>query len=148
MDFPIIDLLDEQISKQWIADHFHPEGLKCPHCGANRNEAREFRQTAESKLTVYRCYQCDGIYNLYSGTLFAGSRLPPRKVILLLRGVLKGQPSTELAREIEVAKDTVLTWRHRIQAQAETLQSQTALPDAETETDEVFQNAGKKRSRT
>lgn len=147
MDFPIIELLDEQASKDWLEEHFHPEGMRCPQCGASRDAARAFRQTRESKLVVYRCYECDGVYNLYSGTLFEGSRLRAEQVVLLLRGVLKGQPSSEIAREVGVSKPTVLLWRHRLQAQAAEQQPQTPLPDSEAEVDEVFQNAGEKRCR-
>jgi len=28
MDFPIIDLLDKDLSVAWLMKHFHPEGLK------------------------------------------------------------------------------------------------------------------------
>ena len=77
MDFPIIDLLDEEISVTWLMKHFHPDGLRCPHCQAEHSEARYFRANVGSGLPVYRCQQCDGIYHLYSGTLFEGSQLTP-----------------------------------------------------------------------
>ena len=97
---------------------------------------------------MYRCQQCDGIYHLYSGTLFAGSHLTPSQVVLLLRGVLGGQSSAQLARELDLAYKTVLKWRHRIQANAERLQPDSALSDPATESDELFQNAGEKRRGT
>ncbi len=62
--------------------------------------ARFFRINSGSGLPVYRCQQCQGIYNLYSGTVFAGSQLAPVHVVLSLRGVLQGQRSAHLAREI------------------------------------------------
>jgi hypothetical protein len=34
MDFPIIDLLDEESSVEWLLQHWHPGGLHCPHCQA------------------------------------------------------------------------------------------------------------------
>jgi len=40
---------------------------------------------------------------------------------------------------------TVLTMRHRVQANAEIEQPKTALPGSHSETDEMFQNSGKKR---
>jgi transposase-like protein len=101
-----------------------------------------------SGLTVYRCLRCDGIYHLYSGTLFAESQLTPEQVVLLLQGVLQGKPSTQLGREIGLTEKTVRKWRHRLHAQAEQLQPDSALPDEETESDELFQNAGEKRRGT
>jgi transposase-like protein len=145
MDFPIIDLLDDELSSQWLLKHFHPNGLKCPHCGAALNQAREFRQTKTSQLTVYRCTLCQGIYNLYSRTVFEGRYFRPAQAVLLLRGVTKGQPSAEIAREIGVSRQTVLEVRQELQANAERHQPQTPLSDNQTETDEMFQNAGEKR---
>ncbi len=145
MDFPIINLLDTDGSAAWVEQHFHPQGMKCPHCQAGRDEARFFRVNRGSGLTVYRCLRCDGIYNLYSGTLFADSQLTPEHVVLLLQGVLQGKPSQQIAREIGLTEKTVRKWRHRLQAQAEALQPQSPLTDLETESDEMFQNAGGKR---
>jgi transposase-like protein len=145
MDFPIIDLLDSEASTAWIEQHFHPQGLMCPHCQAEREQGRSFRLNRGSGLTVYRCLRCDGIYNLYSGTLFADSQLTPEQVVLLLQGVLQGKSSQQIGREIGLTAKTVRKWRHRLQAQAEALQPQSPLTDLETESDEMFQNAGEKR---
>jgi transposase-like protein len=148
MDFPIIDLLDTDASTAWVERHFHPQGLKCPHCQAGRDQARFFRVNRGSGLTVYRCLRCDGIYHLYSGTLFAESQLTPEQVVLLLQGVLQGKSSCQIGREIGLTEKTVRKWRHRLQAQAEHLQPATPLSDVETESDELFQNAGEKRDGT
>ncbi len=145
MDFPIIDLLDEDYSVAWLVKHFHPDGMKCPHCQASRSQARYFRTNVGSGLSVYRCQSCDGIYHLYSGTLFEGAQLTPSQVVLLLRGFLQGQTSARLARELDLAYKTVLKWRRRFQANAERLQPETAIPDSHSESDEMFQNAGEKR---
>ena len=145
MDFPIVDLIDDELSRQWLLKHFHPEGLKCPHCGADLSQAREFRQTKTSHLTVYRCTLCQGIYNLYSRTVFEGRYFRPAQAVLLLRGVTKGQPTAEIAREIGVSRPTVHQVRQEIQANAEHHQPQTPLADDLTETDEMFQNAGEKK---
>jgi hypothetical protein len=49
------------------------------------------RDLDEWAYSVYRCLKCEGIYNLYSGTLFEKKHLRPSQVILLLRGAaLKG----------------------------------------------------------
>ncbi len=145
MDFPIIDLLDDEQSTAWLLQHFHPNGLRCPHCQASHTAARFFRINRGSGLPVWRCQRCQGIYNLYSGTVFAASHLAPVHVVLILRGVLQGQPSAQLAREIGLTEKTVLKWRHRLHAQAQQLQPNTPLPDRATESDEMFQNAGEKK---
>jgi transposase-like protein len=148
MDFPIIDLLDEEMSMAWLMKHFHPQGLKCPHCQSRHDEARFFRANTGSGLPVYRCNHCQGIYHLYSGTLFESSQLTPSQVVLLLRGFVQGQSSAQLSRELALTPKTVLKWRRRVQANAERLQPETPLPDSASESDEMFQNAGEKRRGT
>ena len=64
--------------------------------------------------------------------------------MLLLPGVLQGKTRKQLARELGLTEKTVLLWRHRLQAQAETLQPAIVPPDRAAESDEMFQNAGKK----
>jgi IS30 family transposase len=65
--------------------------------------------------------------------------------VLLVRGVSKGNPTAEIAREIGVSRQTVHELRREIQANAQRQQPQTPLSDSQTETDEMFQNAGEKR---
>src|SRR3954468_9758863 len=102
MIFPITNLLDDGQSEKWLMEHFHPEGLRCTKCGSTRR--RLFRETQTSRLSVYRCLQCEGIYNLYSGTLFEKKHLRPSQVVLLLRGVSKGESAMRLAEELGVSR--------------------------------------------
>jgi transposase-like protein len=145
MDFPIIDLMSEKASEEWIMEYFHPTGVRCPHCGAAWAEAHEFRTTRKSQLTVYRCRRCRGIYNLYSGTIFEARQLRPAQVVLLVRGVLKGESAASLARELGMSRTTITELRHLIQDNAARLQTENPLEDNVVEADEMFQNAGEKR---
>ncbi len=144
MDFPIDELMDLAQCRTWVERHLHPEGMKCPACGQSVEQARRFRQTRKSQLTVYRC-QCGRTYNLYTGTVFEQHHLSPVQVVLLLRGIVKGESSASLSRELQVDYNTVLFLRHEIQANAEQAKPKDALVDLETESDEVFQHAGEKR---
>ena len=93
MIFPLVELLDDHASSAWVEKHFHPKGVPCPGCGDTRAHAREFRRHKRG-LVDYRCYPCQRTYNLYTGTLFAGSNVEPRRVGLLIRGVCQGVPAT------------------------------------------------------
>jgi hypothetical protein len=145
MKFPIQELLDYESSVAWILSHFHPQGLRCPDCHQPVDQAREFRQTKRSELVVYRCRGCESIYNLYTGTVFQGRHLPPPKVVLFMRGVCKGEATTVLSSELEIDYKMALQLRHEIQDKAKKAQPETPLADQQTETDEMFQNAGEKR---
>lgn len=145
MEFPITELLDYESSVEWILEHFHPKGLHCPVCQKPVAQSREFRRTQKSELIVQRCYDCGTVYNLYTGTVFQGCYWTPMQVVLLMRGICKGETTREIAAELELNYKTVLTMRHKVQANAESEQPKTALPDLHSETDEMFQNAGEKR---
>lgn len=148
MDFPLLEITDDALAEHWLLKYFHPTGLHCPRCAASVEQARRFRQTHRSHVTTYRCRQCDQLYSVYIGTLFAHKHWRPSQVILLLRGICKGESTASLARELELAYDTVHHLRQQIQQKAQQLQPETALPDTVTETDEMFQNAGEKRRKT
>jgi transposase-like protein len=145
MIFPITDLLSESESLDWIEQHFHPQGLTCPGCGAGREQARVFRQ-AKRGTVDYRCRRCDTTYNLYTDTVFERRSLSPRQVVLLLRGVCKGESTQTLAEELRVSRTTAHTLRQKLQANGARMQPSSPLPDAATESDEMYQNAGEKRS--
>ncbi len=148
MEFPITDLLGIEQSERWLLEHFHPDGLKCPRCGAGVEHSLPFRVTKKSGLQVYRCRDCQAIYNLYTGTVFAYRHLRPQQAVLLVRGVLKGEPSKVLAAELGLDYITVLQLRRVLQKNAQLLQSEDPLSDLEAESDELFQNAGEKRGGT
>lgn len=144
MIFPISTLMSQEESVAWLTQHFHPAGLRCPNCQAALSQARHFRTTRRG-LADWRCKRCQRVYNLYSGTVFEGSSWSPAKAVLLLRGVCKGESSKSLAAELGVSRTTVILLRQRIQANGYATRAQTPLPDAVTETDEAFQNAGEKK---
>ena len=146
IEFPIVELMSSQSSYEWLVDYFHPTGIVCPHCGAVLENARQFRVTKSSQVPDYRCRECDKTYNVYSGTVFAGRRLQPEQVILLVRGVVKGEQAQILANEIGVCRQTVQTIRQQLQTNAQLMQPDNPLEvDEPTETDEMYQNAGEKK---
>ena len=111
MEFPITDLLSSEQSERWLLEHFHPEGLKCPRCGAGEERSLPFRVTRNGGLQMHRCRDCQAIYNLYSGTVFERRHLRPQQAVLLARGVLKGETSKVLAAELKLDYITVLQLR-------------------------------------
>src|SRR4029434_8378188 len=100
IDFPITDLLDDNICTNWLERHLHPEGLKCPYCGSP--DRRLFRE--QGHFPAYRCRACDGYYTLLTATVFAKTRQRPVTLVLLLRGIAKGEPTARLARELGLSR--------------------------------------------
>jgi transposase-like protein len=141
IDFPITDLLSDDECVKWLEAFLHPEGLGCPCCGSAKR--RLFRE--QGYFPAYRCLDCDSYYTLLSGTVFEKTHQRPATLVLLLRGIAKGESSARLSRELGIGRKRVMELRHAIQNNLyETLP--TAVMDGQTfEADEVYQNAGEKK---
>jgi transposase-like protein len=141
IDFPIADLLDDDSCTLWLERHLHPEGLKCPHCGSP--DRRLFR--AQGHFPAYRCRGCDGDYTLLTGTVFAKTRQPPATLVLVLRGIAKGEPTARLARELRLSRKQLQTLRQRIQANMNETAPTAAMSGTAFEADELYHNAGENK---
>src|SRR5512136_1507540 len=101
MDFPILEICDDELGEDWLCKYCHPPGLRCPGCGTSVKQARPFGHTQRSQVHRYRCRDCQRVYTVYTGAVFANKHLRPVQVILLLRGVCKGESTASLARELQ-----------------------------------------------
>jgi transposase-like protein len=140
IDFPIEVLLDDSICTVWLEHRLHPRGLRCPHGG--HSERRLFREQGRSP--AYRCRACDGYYTLLTGTVFAKTRQRPATLVLLLRGIDKGEPTERLARELGLSRKQLHTLRQRIQANLNATALTGRMAGTSFEADELYQNAGEK----
>ena len=111
IDFPINELLDEERCRQWLEEHFHPNGLRCPNCQSERR--RNFRQLRH--FQAYRCLDCTRYYTLLSGTIFEKSQQAPSTLVMLIRGIAKGESSSQMSRELNLSRKQVGTIRRVIQ---------------------------------
>jgi transposase-like protein len=141
IDFPITELMDEAACVAWLEQHLHPDGFVCPHCGSA--ERRLFRKHAY--FPAYRCRSCDGYYTLLTHSSFAKSRSKPSRLILLLRGVSKGEPTARLARELRMDRKHLADLRHRLQENLYETLPADVMQGEEFEADELYQNAGEKK---
>jgi transposase len=64
------------------------------------------------------------------------------EIVLMLRGIVQGDPTTQMAQELDRDYGKLLTWRHRIQAQGLANRLAAHLSDEAVEVDEVYQNSG------
>ena len=144
MDFPILDLMDQEVCCRKLFDLLHPEGFACPRCGA-REVLNVHRRHADSPVVDYRCKGCRRVFNLFTGTPWRGTHFSPVQILLILRGIAQGVPTAKLAREVGISRQHLLRLRHQIQARALDAADHSPLPDDQTEADEMYQNAGEKR---
>jgi transposase-like protein len=141
IDFPITELLDDSICTLWLERHLHPQGVRCPHCASP--ERRLFRE--QGYFPAYRCRTCHGYYTLLTGTVFEKTRQRPATLVLLLRGIAKGEPTARLARELGLSRKQLHTLRYRLQAHLNATAPAGVMTGTAFEADERYQNAGKKK---
>jgi hypothetical protein len=92
----------------------------------------------------YCCRDCGAVFNLFTGTLWAGTHYSCAQIVLILRGFAQGIPTLQLAAELACDYGTLLDYRHEMQAAALFRRDVSPLTDTVTEGDEMFQNAGEK----
>ena len=141
IDFPITDLLDDSICMIWLERHLHPDGFACPHCGSAK--CHLFRQ--QKHFPAYRCRDCDGYYTLLTGTTFEKTRQSPATLVLLLRGITKGESTARLAHELGLSRKQMHTLRQRVQSNLNETAPTDLMEGTTFEADELYQNAGEKK---
>jgi hypothetical protein len=82
---------------------------------------------------------------LLTGTVFAKTRQPPTTLVLLLRGIAKGEPTARLARELGLSRKQLHTLRQRIQARLNATAPTDMMVGTAFEADELYQHAGEKQ---
>ena len=107
MDFPLLEICDDELGELWAEKYFHQGRLKCPTCGAQKRTAWIEGRTKRSRVVKYRCRDCRRVYTVFHGTVFAYKQIRPAQAILLLRGICKGESTAGLARELELKYDAV-----------------------------------------
>ena len=145
LDFPLDGLMDQAACRAWLEKHLHPQGLKCPRGGATQRRVAK----QGGYFPAFRCKACDRYHTLLSDTAFAKTRQTPATLVLLLRGLTKGESTSRLSRELGITRKQMSTLRKRLQANLydclpeNVMQAETAF-----EADELYQNAGKKAAST
>jgi hypothetical protein len=141
VDFPLLDLLDEQACYDYLVAALYPDGLRCPACG---RDDFTIHRAHRAPVYDYRC-PCGRVFNAWTGTALQGTQRRPAAIVLIARGIAQGVPTARLARELGCSRRHLLDLRHALQHAAFVHNAWPRLPDAETEADEMFQNAGEKR---
>ena len=144
IDFPIDELLDEDVCHSYLLKRLHPDGLKCPHCGC----ASRYTVKKNTWFDGYKCSSCKKYYTMYTGTVFEKTRQPASKIVLILRGFAKGETTARMGRELKLDRGRLLGLRHRIHDNLfmHLPGGQQESPEG-FEADELFQNACEKGTR-
>ena len=143
LPFPIEELMDEQKCYEFLKEVLHPDGLSCPEGHALPPEQAPHDRTRAPVMT-YRCRACGRVFNIFSQTVPRNISFSCREIVLLLRGIVQGDPTRHIAQEMGRDYGNLLKWRHRLQKQGLSNRLAVQLSDEEVEVDEVYQNSGHK----
>lgn len=135
------ELLDESRCYAWLVEHLHEGHLCCPGCKGSNYRRHHARR---APVLQYRCRDCGRFFNVFTGTVFQKSHYPCSKIVLILRGIAKGESTAGLSRELKIDRANLLYLRHELQENALRNRSSEPLADEATESDEMYQNAGEK----
>jgi hypothetical protein len=141
IDVPIAELLDDSICLIGLERHLHPAGFTGAHCGSPTR--RVFRE--QGHVPAYRCRACHGSDTLLTGPVFEKTRQRPATLVLLRRGMAKGEPTARLARELGLSRTQLQTLRPRIQAHLNATAPTEVMTGTAVEADERYQNAGEQK---
>jgi transposase-like protein len=141
IDFPIIELLDDVACGAWLEQYLHPTGLVCPRCYSS--DRRLFRRHAF--FPTYRCRNCQRTYSLLTGSVFEKTRQRPSTIVLLLRGIAKGESTARLSRELNLDRKRLGELRQQIQTNLYDSLPGELMQGTAFEADELYQNAGEKK---
>jgi transposase-like protein len=94
----------------------------------------------------FRCPHCGRVFNAYTGTLPQGTQRRPSELVLIVRGIAQGVSTAQVARELGRDRSQLLELRHRLREAASANRPRMPLDDPVLEADEMYQNAGEKRS--
>jgi transposase-like protein len=64
---------------------------------------------------TYRCRKCQRTYTILTGSVFEKTRQRPATIVLLLRGIAKGESTTRLSRELHIDRKHLGELRQQIQ---------------------------------
>jgi transposase-like protein len=143
MLFPITELLDEERCYEYLLDLLHPEGLSCP-CGTTLPVEQAPHDWKRAPVVKYKCRSCGKVFHLFTNTILSGTHYPCSTLVMILRGIVRGDSTLHISQELDIDYGTLLKRRHALMSLAFLNQQSTQLNDTEVESDEMFQNAGEK----
>lgn len=143
MRYSIGEILNEKQCYDYLSKTLHPDGLHCPD-GHSLPPDQAPHDRHRDPLFDYRCKICGKVFNIFTDTIWSGSRYSCITIVLILRGIVQGVPTMHLAEELGIDRTHLLKIRHKIQKWAEEHLPRSPLPDTKTEADEMYQNSGEK----
>lgn len=109
------DLLDETLCYNFLRQAIAPNGLQCPeNHPLPQNQAPHDR--TKDPIFDYKCRTCGKVYNLFTNTVWRGTRYPCSKILLIMRELLNNTPISHIARTLNIDRAHLAKRRKILQA--------------------------------
>lgn len=135
-------LLDDAKCYETVRHLRWPEGVRCPHCGAEQ-VTRQGRDATQKARQKYRCRGCGRHFDDLTGTVFAGHHQPLRVWIGCLYLMGLNLSNRQIAQELALDPGDVQRMCGQLRQGVVAAQPEPRL-SGEVECDEVYVVAGHK----
>jgi hypothetical protein len=81
LQFPLQELMDERRCYEYLLKVLHPEGLQCLQ-GHPLSEEQQPHDRHREPIVDYRCRECGAVFNLFTGTVWSGTRYICSQIVL------------------------------------------------------------------
>lgn len=107
--------LTEQHCYEHLIEILHEEsGLACPQ-GHRLPDSQAPHDRRRFPVNDFRCRQCGGVFNIFSGTLWCGTRYPCSTILAILQGIKEGISTSRLAREVRISRPHLQERRREVE---------------------------------
>jgi transposase-like protein len=111
--------IDDSAARRLFEAIRWPTGAKCPHCESDAAPYRIARKPASKKPCrdgVWKCSACRKQFTVTVGTIFEGSHLPLKKLLIaiVLLSSEKGVSALHLSSVLRISYKTAWLLCHRI----------------------------------
>lgn len=103
----------ERECRKWLVHELNPDGANCPSCGQDQDSSR--LQLVYS-LKRIKCSSCGRKFSAYTGTVFEGTQLGPRQIVIMLMLFRMGRSNADIARAAKMSRSTAARWRRYFRA--------------------------------
>jgi transposase-like protein len=104
------DFLDADVCRKFVFKYLHPEGARCPECGAGLDETKSSRFWQGKAV---KCRQCGKTFTIRTGTALAGKGLSVQEIVLMLWLLSRGETDIRIAKIVGCNRETVRLWRRK-----------------------------------
>lgn len=108
----ITEAIGFEESMALLEANFHPGGLRCHACGSSR---RVGGGKTTKGMPRYRCTECKTTYTVLSGTIFSGSKMGAKEIVVFMFLLSIGADAAAISSQVGIAIPAVRMVRNKVE---------------------------------